>query len=218
VHAAHDLGGAQGFGRVVSDGAIFHADWEARLFALTEVASVAGITSGHFREAIEAMTPSAYLAASYYERWLFGLERRLQRAGTVTAEDVDAAMTRLGSDAMPVRRNPALAERCLESLRDGGSLPPAAAPRFGPGERVRVRRMRPTGHTRCPGYVRGAIGVVQRVHGDDRLADAVARGEEAPPEALYAVRFRSADLFGHGAEAPFHVFVDLADSYLEEPA
>ena len=37
-------------------------------------------------------------------------------------------------------------------------LPPAAAPRFGPGERVRVRRMRPEGHTRCPRYVRGAIG------------------------------------------------------------
>ena len=37
MHAAHDLGGAHGFGRVVSDGAIFHADWEQRLFALTEV-------------------------------------------------------------------------------------------------------------------------------------------------------------------------------------
>ena len=78
--------------------------------------------------------------------------------------------------------------------------------------------MRSTGHTRCPGYARGAIGVVQRVHGDDRLADAVARGEEAPPEALYAVRFCSADLFGAGAEPPFHVMVDLSESYLEEPA
>jgi hypothetical protein len=56
------------------------------------------------------------------------------------------------------------------------------------------------------------------VHGDDRLADAVARDEEAPPEALYAVRFCSADLFGAGAEPPFHVMVDLSESYLEEPA
>jgi nitrile hydratase len=202
----------------VADGAIFRADWEARLFALTEVTAVAGITRGHFREAIESMAPSAYLAASYYERWLFGLERRLRRAGTVTSEDVDAAIARLGNDAMPVRRDPALAERCLESRRSGVPLPVAAAPRFRPGERVCVRRMRPTGHTRCPGYVRGASGVVQRVHGDDRLADAVARGEEAPPEALYAVRFRSADLFGAVAEPPFHVFVDLAESYLEAPA
>lgn len=218
MNAAHDLGGAQGFGHVVPDGAIFHADWEARLFALTEVAGVADITRGHFREAIESMAPGAYLAASYYERWLFGLERRMQRAGTVTPEEVTTAITRLGSDAMPVRRNPALAERCLQAQRCGNPLPVAVAPRFRPGERVGVRRMRPAGHTRCPGYVRGAIGVVQRVHGDDRLADSVARGDEAPPEALYAVRFRSADLFGDGAEPPFHVFVDLSESYLEEPA
>jgi nitrile hydratase beta subunit len=218
VDAVHDLGGALGFGCVVPDGAVFHADWEARLFALTEVASLAGITRGHFRQAIESMAPGAYLAAWYYERWLFGLERRLQRAGTLTLEDVERAMTRLGSQAMPVRRDPAFAERCLESQRSADPLPPAAAPRFHPGERVRVRRMRSTGHTRCPGYVRGALGVVERVHGDDRLADAVARGEEVPPEALYAVRFCSADLFGAGAEPPFRVMVDLSESYLEEPA
>ena len=217
MNAAHDLGGAQGFGPVVPDGAIFHAEWEARLFALTEVASVAGITRGHFREAIESMSPSAYLGASYYERWLAGLERRLQSAGTVTPADVEAAMTRLVSDALPVRGDPVFAERCLESRRAGDALPKAATPRFGPGERVRVRRMRPNGHTRCPGYVRGASGVVQRVHGDDRLPEAVARGEEAPPEAVYAVRFCSADLFGPGAEASFQVFVDLSESYLEVP-
>ena len=57
-------------------------------------------------------------------------------------------------------------------------MPAAAAPRFRPGQRVRVRRMRPAGHTRCPRYVRGAVGVIERVHGDDLLADAVARGEE----------------------------------------
>jgi hypothetical protein len=101
----------QGFGVVVADGAIFHADWEARLFALAEVTAVAGITSGHFREAIESMPPSAYLAATSW-------------------------------------------------------------------------------------------------------ADAVARGEEAPPEALYAVRFCSEDLFGAGGEPPFYVFVDLSESYL----
>jgi nitrile hydratase len=77
--------------------------------------------------------------------------------------------------------------------------------------------MRPGGHTRCPRYVRGATGVVVRVHGDDLLPDAVARGEEAPPEAVYAVRFSSADLFGAGGEPAFQVFVDLSESYLEEP-
>ena len=50
------------------------------------------------------------------------------------------------------------------------------------------------------------------------LPDAVARGEELPPEALYAVRFRSDDLFGPGDEPGFRVLVDLSESYLEEPA
>jgi nitrile hydratase len=200
---------------VAPDGAVFHADWEARLFALSEVSTVADITSGHFREAIESMPPSAYLAASYYELWLFGLERRLERAATVEPGDVDAAMTRVGMGEMPQQRDPAFAERCLEAQRTGAPLAAAAAPRFRPGERVCVRRMRPTGHTRCPRYVRGAAGVVERVHGDDRLPEAVARGEESPPEAVYCVRFSSEDLFGAGGEPPFHVFVDLSESYLD---
>ena len=37
------------------------------------------------------------------------------------------------------------------------------------------------------------------------------------PEALYAVRFRSEDLFGPGEEPGFRVLVDLSESYLEEP-
>jgi nitrile hydratase beta subunit len=217
VDGAHDMGGMHGFGAVVPDGATFHAEWEARLFALTEVASAAEITAGHFREAIESMPPAAYLTSSYYERWLFGLECRLQRAGTIAPGEVEAAMARLGDD-LPQRRDPAFAAGCLEELRSGDPLPPAAAPRFGPGERVRVRRMRPEGHTRCPRYVRGATGVVARVHGDDRLPDAVARGDEAPPEAVYAVQFSSGDLFGAGREPAFQVFVDLSESYLEEPS
>ncbi len=57
-------------------------------------------------------------------------------------------------------------------------MPAAAAPAFRPGQRVRVRRMRPEGHTRCPRYVRGALGTIERVHGDALLADAGASGEE----------------------------------------
>ena len=38
MDGAHDMGGMDGFGTVVPDGDIFHADWEQRLFALTRVA------------------------------------------------------------------------------------------------------------------------------------------------------------------------------------
>jgi nitrile hydratase len=215
LDSIHDLGGMHGFGPIVRDDAVFHAAWEARLFALSEVATGVGITAGHFREAIESLPPAQYLAASYYERWLFGLERRLERAHTVAPGDVEEAMARLGEEALPRRTDPPFARRCVEAQRAAAALPPAAAARFAAGDRVRVRRMRPEGHTRCPRYVRGASGVVERVHGDDVLPDAAARGEHCSREAVYAVRFRSRDLFGDGPEPPFAINVDLSESYLE---
>ena len=117
----------------------------------------------------------------------------------------------------PSGSDPELTERVLAIQRSGQPLPAAAAPRFAPGDGVRVRRMRPEGHTRCPRYVRGAAGVIERVHGDDLLPDAGARGKDAPVEAVYAVSFRSEDLFGAGEEPSFRVLVDLSESYLEEP-
>ncbi len=217
MDGVHDMGGMHGFGTVVPDGEVFHADWEPRLFALTRVARLAGITAGHSRAVIESMPPDEYLAASYYERWLWGLERRLELAGSIAPGDVEAAMERLGDAPLPERDDPELARQSVEVQRGGASMDAATAPRFRPGDRVRVRRMRPEGHTRCPRYVRGVVGVIERVHGDDHLADALARGEDAPIEAVYAVRFRSEDLFGPTEEPPYRVLVDLSESYLEEP-
>ena len=127
MDGVHDMGGMHGFGPVVPDDAIFHAAWEARLFALTEVASDLGLTAGHFRETIEAMPPAAYLTSSYYERWLFGLECRLQRAGTIAPQDVDGAMARLGDD-LPQRRDPVLAAECLAERQSGDSTASRSRP------------------------------------------------------------------------------------------
>ena len=218
MDGVHDMGGMHGFGPVVPDGEIFHAEWERRLFGLNRVTRLAGVTAGHFRAAIESMPPDEYLAAGYYERWMYGVQRRLEAAGTLAPEDVEAAMQRVAGQPRLERSDPEFTQRCLAAQRSGEPLAAAVSPRFSPGQRVRVRRMRPPGHTRCPRYVRGAVGVVERVHGDAYLPDAVARGEELPPEALYAVRFRSDDLFGPGDEPGFRVLVDLSESYLEESA
>jgi nitrile hydratase beta subunit len=212
------MGGMDGFGPMVPDGANFHADWERRVYGMARVTRVAGIGAGMFRAAIESMPPDSYLAASYYERWMYGVERRLEQGGVLTPEDVDSAMARFADGPLPQRSDPGLAERCVGAQLEGDPMAAAAAPRFRPGQRVQVRRMRPAGHTRCPRYVRGACGVIERVHGDAALPDAVALGEDRPPEALYAVRFRSDDLFGPGEEPAFRVLVDLSESYLEEPA
>lgn len=73
----HDVGGMHGFDRfaVEQDEPPFHHEWEARVFAINALLLRAGAyTLDEFRAAIERMPPADYLAASYYERWLFGIE------------------------------------------------------------------------------------------------------------------------------------------------
>ena len=41
------------------------------------------------------MEPAHYLAASYYERWLWSAERRLERGGSIQPGEVEAMMGRL---------------------------------------------------------------------------------------------------------------------------
>lgn len=77
----NDVGGMQGFGPVQPefDGPPFHADWEAHVYALNRAMIGRGIYNlDEFRDAIERMTPAAYLAASYYERWLAAITTLLE--------------------------------------------------------------------------------------------------------------------------------------------
>lgn len=73
----NDVGGQTGFGEVVveDDEPAFHADWEARVYALNTALIRRGVYNlDQFRNAIERMPPADYLAASYYERWLTAIE------------------------------------------------------------------------------------------------------------------------------------------------
>ncbi|HEX5121482.1 MAG TPA: hypothetical protein VFW65_40390 [Pseudonocardiaceae bacterium] len=74
----NDVGGQTGFGEIAVDldePATFHADWEARVYALNVALLRRKVyTIDQFRDAIERMPPERYLAASYYERWLTAIE------------------------------------------------------------------------------------------------------------------------------------------------
>jgi len=60
----------------------FHADWEARVYALAKVLQQRGLFNGdQLRDAIERLPPAEYLAASYYERWLGAVELLLTEQG-----------------------------------------------------------------------------------------------------------------------------------------
>lgn len=80
----HDVGGQSGFGPVPldDDGQPFHADWEARVYALNAVLRTRGLYNiDEFRDAIERIPPAEYLEASYYERWLRAMETLLAEKG-----------------------------------------------------------------------------------------------------------------------------------------
>ncbi len=96
----------------------------------------------------------------------------------------------------------------MPPLSDGAS--------FALGQRVRVKRMHPPGHTRCPRYARGVVGVVEAVRGADRLPDRAVYGERVDREPVYSVVFRSDDLWGPSEEGTWTVALDLWESYLED--
>jgi nitrile hydratase len=211
VDGVHDLGGMQGFGAAYWPGSEepTHADWELRAFVL---ALVTGPGSSHaFRHTIERLDPVRYLDSTYYERWLYEAEQALVESGAITHGEVAAWESRLADGEDPPRRvDPERAEKLVRALQRRRPLEPADDPLFAVGDRVRVRRGRPAGHTRCPRYLRGARGTIARVQGLDGVPDV----DNAVIEPVYAVAFDSRELWGDDVERHL-VHADLWERYLE---
>jgi nitrile hydratase len=227
VDGVHDMGGMHGFGRVLEPDAdqdldqAYHAAWEPRIFALHLLIGFEGLGAGPSgRPVREEMDPADYLAASYYERWVFSAERRLERKGTVEPGEVEQMMGLLAEgQPAPTHQDPAMAERIVSNLRVVHPMtPPPDDARFSAGDRVRVKRMHPPGHTRCPRYARGVVGVVEAVRGADRLPDRAVYGQAVAREAVYSVAFSSQALWGPSAEGTWTVALDMWESYLEPEA
>jgi nitrile hydratase len=219
VDGVHDMGGMHGFGAVVQPGSevVYHEPWEGRVFALHMIISQEQLGAGpHGRATREEMEPAHYLAAGYYERWLWSAEQRLLRKGAIAPGEVEAMVERLRTgEPAPERRDPALATRVVTSLREGERLPGPDKARFRIGDRVRVKRMRPARHTRCPRYVRGVTGRVERIQAADALPDLAVYDVPCEPEPVYSVSFGSHDVWGASGEPPFAILLDLWETYLE---
>lgn len=216
----HDLGGMHGFGSVrpERDEPPFHEPWEGRVHGLMLATAMSGNLRGVFRHAIERMDPVDYLTSSYYEHWLAAVETMLLDAGTIDAEELEASRDRVLSGVpVPVRTNPAAAAMARAVMRPRPRADRRAVPaRFAVGEPVVVRRRSVVGHTRCPRYVRGVRGAVERVLEAQPLPDVLEAGE-VRYEPCYTVVFEARDVWGPRSE-PFRIAVDLWESYLEEPA
>jgi len=220
MNGVHDMGGMHGFGPVVAepDEPVFHADWERRVLALTLAMGAWrkwNIDTARFSR--ERMPPAGYLAATYYERWLWGLQALLVERGFVSPEDL-ARPAPAGpprpAEIRPGALRAADIPRMLRNRRATRRDDPAP-PKFKAGDRVVARNVHPPGHTRLPRYVRGRQGVVDRDHGVFVFPDTNAVGLGEKPQHVYSVRFAARELWGPDARPHDAVYVDLWDDHLD---
>lgn len=215
MNGVHDMGGMDGFGAVrpESDEPVFHDRWEGRVVAITRAMTSLGhwnIDTGRY--GIEVLPPHIYLSSSYYERWYLRNTHLLLQLGLIGADELAAGHASGGS----LNRKTYTLSDAERFGRRGSYGRAASAPaRFKTGDRVRAANIHPKSHTRLPRYVRGHVGIVERVHGAHVFPDAVVSGRGEDPQWLYTVRFEAQELWGTGADALTKVSIEAFEPYLE---
>jgi nitrile hydratase subunit beta len=214
----HDMGGTQGWGRVVidPDEPAFHEPWEAKAFAFGALsARLSGTNLDAMRHAIDRQHPVDYLADGYYGRWLGSVETLLVDSGVLAPGAVEARARKLRGEDIKEPQPPAEPHKPDYQPSGPGSLRQVdAPPRFAVGQRVRAKETANDGHTRLPRYTRGKTGTVVMIQPAQILPDTHAHFLGENPQHVYAVRFDAEELWGEGAEE-FALTIDLYDDYLE---
>ena len=92
-----------------------------------------------------------------------------------------------------------------------------AAPRFKPGDKVRVDDRPAVGHCRTPLYLRGKRGVIAEVQGAYRDPERLAYHLSGlPAQVLYKVRFTQAEIWGRYDDSPGdRLEADIYEPWLE---
>lgn len=213
MNGAHDLGGKHGYGPVdQSQQQNFVHEWEEKVFAMTLACGMLGQWNlDQSRFSRERADPVEYLAGSYYEHWLHGLEILLVEHGLITEQEL-----RTGIAEQPASVSAATPARVDEILNNGGptELPDCAPALFGVGDTVVVKPDNPTLHTRAPAYVKGKAGRIVAHYGSHIYADEHAASGEKQPQHLYCVQFVADTLWGDSGCAGSSVHLDLFEPYL----
>jgi len=217
MNGVHDMGGMDGFGKVEAEPnePVFHEKWEGRVMAMVRAMGAAGAFNIDMsRFAQERLPPHIYLASSYYQRWLLGLELNLVTRGFVA--DSELASGHAKEPAKPLKNGKLRKEDVGRVMVRGNyERAPQAPAKFKVGDRVRARNMHPPTHTRLPRYTRGHVGMVERVLGCQVFPDSAVMERGENPQWLYTVVFEATELWGPDADATSKVSVDAFEPYLE---
>ena len=210
-----DLGGKSGYGLVVPEpeGEYFHAAWEPKALALTLAMGATGAWNLDMGRSARETLPD-YGALSYYAIWVKALQKLMIERDLIRDDEIAAArMLHPPRSLSRILR----AEDVSTALKKGSPTVRAATTpaRFGVGERVRTRANEIPHHTRLPGYARGKIGRIERVHGAHVFADVHAQGLGEQPQWLYTVAFNGRELWGDDATPGLTVSIDAWEPYLE---
>lgn len=177
IGGSHDLGGQEINDPVnVVDKPIFH--WEKSIHALlVALASSVPpmITTDELRRAVENLEPISYMKWGYYDKWSAAIAVLLIERQIITEDDLNYEIE---------------GESCLKE----------ATKLFSVGDKVRVkiessrlRWRRP--HFRCPGYIFGMEGIVERYVGKFNDPFLLAFRGKGPKQHLYRVRFSMDDIW-----------------------
>lgn len=83
------------------------------------------------------------------------------------------------------------------------------AEKFSVGARVRIKTENPGDVKRVPKYIKGKVGIVQKIHG--RIVNLRDHRDERP--TLYSVAFSSNELFPEGSKKD-KVLVDVFEDWM----
>ena len=214
TNSIHDMGGMHGFGPVEEEPnePVFHDAWESRVYAMNRAMGPLRLwTIDEGRAAQETLPPSVYLSASYYQRWLLGLERRVLEHGLASEEELAAGKALAAHD----RPNRIFKPEDAAGLTRGSyAREPQGPAKFAPGDRVRTTNINPATHTRLPRYARDKLGTVEAVRGCHVFPDSVANGKGDDPQWLYTVVFPGAVLWGAACDPSLTVSIEAFEPYL----
>ena len=160
----------------------------------------------------EAITVT-YLSASYYQRWLLGMEKNIVERGFATAEELKAGHATSAGKTLRRKLTVSLLQDAL--ARPSCFRQQQAPTLFKPGDRVRTRNIHPKTHTRLPRYARGKLGVVERCQGCHVYPDSVAVDQGDNPQWLYTVVFTGNEQWGPDADPTVQVSIEAFEPYLE---